>query len=367
LKNQTHMQKGAFFALFAAALFGISPVLAKLWTQALNPPLLAGLLYLGSGLGLLLLISLQTISSGKNPLISLRTLTPRLRLKLFGAIIAGGILAPLSFVASFQLASAFEISLLLNLETVATAAIAVVFFNEHVSRRVLLSMGLLILAAAISTIPMDGEIPVVQWRGSAYVVLACLFWAIDNNLTREVEDVPASVLTCLRGLSAGTFNILISLVFFGIGPKASWPSYLPALGIGAICYGVSLVFFVEALRSIGSSRTATYFAVGPFWGMLFALLLLSEKTATHQYGAAVIGALAIWLLHREQHDHLHTHEPLTHSHAHTHENDDHHEHPHELDPGKPHVHAHSHKTISHAHRHSPDIHHRHPHKAVAKN
>jgi len=382
-RSETH--RGALFALSAAALFGISPVLAKLWAFQLNPPLLAGLLYLGSGLALLLVLIYQKIVKKQNLSLELKALTPQHRLKLIGAIIAGGILAPLAFTTSLSLASAFEISLLLNLETVATAAIAALVFKEHLSRRVIFSMGLLVIAVAASTIPWGTETQILhgsspQWKGSAWVVLACIFWALDNNLTREVEAVPATVLTCIRGISAGSFNLFLSFLLFGIGKDSLvsiHSSVLAALGIGAVCYGVSLVLFVKSLRIIGSSRTATYFAVGPFWGIAFSLLLLSEKTAPHQWIAAAIGAWAVWFLYREHHEHVHTHLPLVHSHSHAHE-DEHHQHTHDIQPAQlglesedPHTHFHSHPELTHQHSHTPDIHHRHshglPHKLAEEN
>ena len=45
-------RKGIAFALFAAVLFGLSTPLAKQVSPLVEPVLLAGLLYLGSGIGL---------------------------------------------------------------------------------------------------------------------------------------------------------------------------------------------------------------------------------------------------------------------------------------------------------------------------
>ena len=44
------------------------------------------------------------------------------------------------------------------------------------------------------------------------VILACIFWGIDNNLTRDVEELSSTVLTCIKGFCAGVFTIL-DLVF----------------------------------------------------------------------------------------------------------------------------------------------------------
>jgi multidrug transporter EmrE-like cation transporter len=133
-----------------------------------------------------------------------------------------------------------------------------------------------------------------------------------------------------------------------------------ALAIGAASYGLSLVFFVEALRRIGSARTSTFFAVGPFIGSLLSVAVLGERPPAQYWFAAALMIAGVFVLYREKHRHLHTHEAIKHSHMHIH--DEHHRHPHEgIAANEPHDHLHTHGPITHIHGHWPDIHHRHGH------
>ncbi len=124
---------------------------------------------------------------------------------------------------------------------------------------------------------------------------------------------------------------------------------------------MSLVFFVLALRSLGSARTGAYFSTAPFVGAAASLLLFREQPSERFVAAAGLMALGVWLHLSERHQHKHTHEAIEHEHMHLH--DEHHQHAHAAEdpPGEPHSHPHRHEPLTHTHVHYPDIHHRHGH------
>lgn len=345
---------GPGYALIAAILFGVSPPLAKLVIGEMSPALLAGLLYLGSGLGLSFLL----FYSKQNGFRDLKNLSKNHRLKLLGAIGSGGILAPLCLVYGIQRGSAFEVSLLLNLESVTTTVLAWLFFREHVGKSVWAGKVLLILGGI--AIGFDPHSKMIFSSSGILVFLACFFWGIDNNLTRDVDDLSPTVLACTKGWVAGTFNVLLALLF-GTG-TSDLGGITASLAIGVFSYGVSLVFFILALRSLGSARTSTYFATGPFFGMFFSLLLLGERPAHYQWIASAVMAIGLWILSRESYEHSHTHESLSHRHKHVHDEHHQHQHTHDGTEGRePHDHWHTHGRMTHEHVHWPDIHHRHQH------
>jgi drug/metabolite transporter (DMT)-like permease len=184
------------------------------------------------------------------------------------------------------------------------------------------------------------------------IVAACIFWGIDNNLTRDVIDLPAMDLAGIKGLVAGVFNIAMALLF--TSGDATGYQAAGALAIGAVSYGLSLVFFIEALRRIGAARTATYFAVGPFFGTLLSIVVLGERLPPPHWFAAILMISGVFLLYREKH-------ALFHRHGHIH--DEHHIHTHQWNEEKGlHDHPHNHEPLTHIHGHWPDIHHRHGHR-----
>ena len=347
-----HMLSGQFLAILSAALFGVSPVLCKLMMGEMSPAFLAGLLYLGSGIALQILLLVQR----RNSFQELKRLSPQNRLKLSGAVLTGGIIAPLFLTYGIKYGAASQVTLLLNLETVATTLIAWLIFKEYIGPRVWSGKILILIAASIIVLKSEGGISLSI--SGLLVVFACIFWGLDNNLTRDVVELSSMALACIKGFVAGIFNILLALVFFS--GSATGMQIGGAMTIGALSYGLSLVLFVDALRKIGSARTVTFFSIGPFIGTLLSIVMLGENPPAHYWFAASLMLAGIFLLCSEKHGHMHTHEAVTHQHNHT--QDEHHWHPHDdMNSRVPHDHLHTHKPLTHIHGHWPDIHHLHEH------
>ena len=345
-------RKGLHSAILSAILFGLSPVACKAIVGEMPSSLLAGLLYLGSGLGLTWLVLRQPI-----PFYSvLATLSRRQWVNLVGAILSGGVTAPLFLAYGIRSGTATEVSLLLNFEAVATTLLAWLIFREHIGYRVWVGKALIIGASAFVVVAGSGELRLSM--AGLSVLVACVLWGVDNNLTRELESMPAPLLACMKGWIAGAFNIVLSLVLFRSQVTALQVSGV--LAIGALSYGVSLVFFIYALREIGAARTSTWFATGPFIGALFSVVLLGEHPTGAYWAAALVMLSGMLVLYGEVHRHLHRHERL--AHAHLHEPDAHHTHTHDAgECGMKHDHYHVHEAMEHAHVHWPDVHHRHAH------
>ncbi|WP_041795943.1 DMT family transporter [Pararhodospirillum photometricum] len=347
---------GPVLALVSAALFGASTPFAKALLAGVDPWLLAGILYLGSGVGLGLL-SLARRRRGPLP--------DRADLPwLGGAILAGGVVAPVLLLLGLQGLAGSTASLLLNAEVVLTALIAWGLFRENAGRRVMVGLGAIVAGAVILSWPGASE---SGPDGTPWAVLAllgaCLGWAIDNNLTRKVSLNDPLVLAGLKGGAAGLTNVVLAL---GVGHAAlPSPSLVAAgAGLGFLGYGLSLVAFVVALRLLGTARTGAYFATAPFIGALMSVLVLGEPLSGPLLVAAGLMGWGVWLHLTEQHTHAHDHPALTHVHTHDHANDPDGHHRHEHPPGNeglPHCHPHTHPALSHRHAHVPDAHHRHAH------
>jgi drug/metabolite transporter (DMT)-like permease len=358
--KEAKMHKGVLYALAAAALFGASTPFAKLLIDDAAPVALAGILYLGSGLGLAACLGWRRVARAQAQCAD-TGLTRQDLPWLAGAIVAGGICGPVLLMTGLALVPASSASLLLNLEAVLTAVLAWFVFKENFDRRIVLGMALIVAAGVLLSFEQAGA--GAPAAGVLAIVAACLCWAIDNNLTRKVAAADAVQIVMVKGLAAGTVNLLIAVA---TGAAMPGPGPTLAAGVVGFCgYGLSLVMFVIALRHLGTARTGAYFSAAPFAGAAMSLLLLQETPGMAFWAAAALMAAGIWLHVTEQHRHAHVHDALEHSHEHQHgEADEHHQHSHAFpwDPAKPHVHAHQHQPLRHTHAHYPDIHHRHRHE-----
>lgn len=346
------MNLGIVFSLVSAGLFGASTPLAKLLLGAIDPWMMAGLLYLGAGAGLAavhLSRAALRLPAVEAPL--RRADMPWLSL----VILAGGVLGPLLLMFGLARTDGASASLLLNLEGVATMAIAWIAFRENVDRRLLL--GALAILAGAALLSWQGRATLDL--GAVLIVGACLCWGIDNNLTRKLSSADPVQIAMLKGLIAGTINLVIALGHGAAFP--AWGIVGAAAVVGFFGYGVSLALFVLALRYLGTARTGAYFSLAPFVGAILAIALLGEAITLQLVIAGLFMALGLWLHLSEQHEHEHAHEALEHEHRHRH--DTHHQHTHDTDipAGEPHSHWHRHAPMVHRHPHYPDIHHRHGH------
>lgn len=350
------MHIGVFYALLAAALFGASTPFAKTLVGHVAPVALAGMLYFGSGIGLLLCFVVRALAKRNDHDQPVALTGPDVPW-LLGAIATGGVAGPVLLMFGLSMTPASSASLLLNMEGVLTALLAWFVFKENFDRRIFLGMVFIVLAGALLSweqVPVLG----VPW-GALAIVGACLCWGIDNNLTRKVSASDPLQIAGIKGLVAGAVNLAIA---FALGFRLPGAATVLTAGVVGFCgYGLSLVMFVLALRHLGTARTGAYFSAAPFVGAVISLVMLGDKPGTMFWIAAALMGAGIWLHLSESHEHEHEHLPLEHAHQHSH--DAHHQHQHDFDwDGKePHAHVHRHLPLKHAHPHYPDIHHRHEH------
>jgi drug/metabolite transporter (DMT)-like permease len=345
---------GASIALASAALFGTSTPFAKLLLgRGVDVWLLAGLLYLGSGLGLALAHAAVRAAGGPPVEAPLRRSDlPWLTL----VVLSGGVIGPLLLMLGLARTPASSAALLLNLEGLATMAIAWLWFRENVDRR-LLAGAFAILAGAVLLSWQGG--PAGLGLGALSVAGACVAWGVDNNLTRKLSSANPVQIAMIKGLVAGTVNLGFALAHGAALPGAA--VLAGAAAIGFLGYGVSLALFVLALRHLGTARTGAYFSTASFFGAVLAIALFDEPVTAQLFASAALMAIGLYLHLTEGHDHEHAHEAMEHDHRHEH--DWHHQHEHVAGdpPGQPHTHRHRHAPMVHRHPHYPDLHHRHGH------
>jgi len=343
-------------ALIAALLFGASAPLAKLLLGEVEPMPLAAFLYLGSGIGLLGVKLFQRINQqGLNGEAQIRKSD---YLWLAGAIIAGGIAAPIILLFSLRNTPAATASLLLCFEGVATTLIAFFAFKESISRRAWWAIMLITLASIFLSINLNAERGFSM--GALGIIAACVFWGIDNNFIRNISAKDPLIIVTIKGLGAGSLSLGMGMI---LGNKLpAWEVVLGTLVLGSLSYGVSIVLFIHAMRGLGAARTSALFGTAPIAGIILSLLLFREFPSWLFLVALPIMLIGTLFLVNEQHDHHHIHEIIVHEHSHIHD-DGHHQHGHEGEFAQKHSHIHQHDETAHVHHHMPDLHHRHIHSS----
>jgi len=334
------------WCLLAAALFGASTPLAKSLLADIGPITLAGVLYLGAALGVL-----PFSFRGGSPE---RRKQPRHFAFLAGAVVCGGIAGPVLLLMGLDRTPAASAALWLNLETVATAALAWAFFREHMGVRTGLAVVCVVAAGLLLAAPFDTGTLI----GAGLIALACVCWGLDNNFTALIDGYTPAQSTAIKGVVAGSVNLAVGLVLESSPPLASVGL---ALGVGTLAYGISIMLYIASAHELGATRSQLLFASAPLWGAGMAWGVFSEAITAMQLVAVVPMAAGALLLLGGKHEHDHRHDAVTHTHSHRHD-DGHHDHVHVgLPAWVRHTHEHAHDVVSHSHAHQPDLHHRHAH------
>jgi drug/metabolite transporter (DMT)-like permease len=350
------------YAVLAAALFGLSAPAAKILLMDIGPVTLAALFYLGSGIGLFVYMWFVRLS-GRDRHTMEASLTRSDIPSIVGIVLFGGILAPMVLMISLQHTPSATASLLLNFEPVATTILAVLFFHEAVDKRIVWALGLITVSCIILSYD-----PTAAWGFSIAalgILLTCIFWSLDNNISRNVAAKDPIHVVTIKGVIAG---IVMAVIAYTLGEASPPPSIaVIAMCVGFFSYGgVTSVFFLWALRGIGTARAGSILALSPFFGVVIALFIFSDPLGPAFFIALPVMAVGAYLLMTEHHSHAHFHPEVFHEHRHSHD-DLHHDHVHmgfepPLSGSGEHSHPHQHEELTHDHPHKPDIHHRHEHE-----
>ena len=310
---------------------------------------------LRAGLGLLL-YSLICRAAGKN---AIKEPLTRKELPYTVAMVVLDIAAPILLMLGIARTASANVSLLNNFEIVATSLIALFVFKEAISKRLWLAIGLVTFASIL--LGFEGSGSFVFNIGSVFVLGACVCWGLENNCTRKLSSKSSVEIVTIKGCRSGLGSLAIALVIGEQIPALQWIGAVLLLGF--VAYGLSINFYILAQKDLGAAKTSAYYAIAPFLGVAFSMVLLGERPGAQFYLALFVIAIStvimlkdtVVLQHLHQHAHTHTHEhchgELMHCHEHCHT----------------HTHAHSHGSDAgghdHGHTELPD--HQHPHPTGA--
>lgn len=340
------------YAILAAALFGMSAPLSKLLLAEISPLMLASLVYLGAGMGMLIIDLIRRVLNAK----PIEARLEKKELPYILAMIILDILAPISLMIGLTMTSAANAALLNNFEIVATSLIALIIFREAVGKRLWVALTLITLASVLLS---TQDISNLSFSlGSIFVLLSCVFWGLENNCTRKLSIKDPLQVVILKGIGSGTGALIVAAIANELSLSTLF--IIPALLLGFFAYGLSIFFYVKAQRTLGAARTSAYYAVAPFIGVILSFIFFNEAISLSFIFAILIMIVGTYFAVSEDHEHDHTHIEISHEHRHHHE-DSHHNHHHETQAEKEHAHSHVHEKMLHKHAHTPDIHHHHIH------
>ena len=281
------IRHGIFLAILAAGLYALNSPFSKLLLRFMPSTLMAGFLYIGAGLGMIIIFIFRRIAGRPG---NEAPLTGK-ELPYVIAMIVLDIAAPICLLLGLSMTTAANVSLLNNFEIVATAVIALAIFREAISPR--LWLVILFVTASCALLSID-DISSFQFNsGSLFVLLACICWGIENNCTRKLSSKDPLQIVMIKGIFSGTGSVVIGLI---CGERTVHLGMIPVvLLLGFVAYGLSIYFYVYAQRILGAARTSAYYAVAPFIGVFLSLLIFREIPGILFVAALVLMIIGAWL------------------------------------------------------------------------
>ena len=267
-QTKTTQARAVGFAILAAALYALNAPLSKVLLGQVPARMMAALLYLGAGAGMLVLRLMQK-SMGKS---SAEAPLTRKELPYTAAMVVLDVAAPIFLMLGLTGTSAASASLLNNFEIVATSMIALAIFRERISGRLWLAIGLVTLSSIVLSLEGGGSLQFSL--GSLLVLLACCCWGLENNCTRALSEKDPLEIVVVKGFGSGLGAMIVALVC-----GEHLPALLPALGalaLGFVAYGLSIFFYIYAQRTLGAAKTSTWYAISPFIGVGLSLVIFRQ-------------------------------------------------------------------------------------------
>lgn len=267
------------YAVLAAALYAVNVPLSKLMLRHVAPTMMAALLYLGAGIGLTLYAALGKKLGRSAP----REHLTKKELPYTVSMVVLDIAAPILLMAGIARTTSGNVSLLNNFEIVATSVIALLIFQEKISRRLWCAIFLVTLASAVLSFESAGAFTFNS--GSLLVLGACVCWGFENNCTKMLSSKSSVEIVTIKGCFSGLGSLFIALSLGEPLPDIRW---LPVvLILGFVSYGLSINFYITAQKDLGAAKTSAYYSIAPFLGVAFSMLLLGERPTT-QFCAALV-------------------------------------------------------------------------------
>lgn len=331
-KKFTIIQKASLLAILAAALYALNMPFSKLLLAEAPPLTLSAFLYIGAGLGMLLL----RLFGNQSKSLKISPIEHEERPFIVGMILLD-ILAPALLMFGLRSAEAANASLLNNFEIVATSLVALIIFKERISPKLWIAIVLVTVSSIL--LSLDTNATFRFSTGSLLVLAASLAWGLENNFTRRLSNRSSSDIVIIKGLGSGLGSLLLAIATRESLPQL-WLIPLILL-LGFVAYGLSIYFYVKAQKDLGAAKTSAYYAFAPFIGVAFSLILFPDKPNLSFWLGLILMGVATWFLITDsigvQHTHEHTHqhyvtrmtvqgpkevlETFNHSHFHAHENE----------------------------------------------
>lgn len=273
--------KAIVYAIAAAVFYALNVPCSKMLLDKVAPTYMAAFLYLGAGIGVGIMYLFHHNSEEPGERLEKKDMPYTVGMVLLD------IIAPILLMLGVKLGTSANASLLGNFEIVATTLIALLIFNEKISKKLWAAIGLITLSSIILSFGGKGSFTFSV--GSLLVLGATVCWGLENNCTRSISDKSTYQIVTIKGFGSGTGSLIVALIIGEQLPDIKF--ILPAVLLGYVAYGLSIFTYIRAQKTLGAAKTSAYYAIAPFIGAFLSFVILKDSLT-----AAYIIALTVMIV-----------------------------------------------------------------------
>ena len=163
-------------AIFAAVLFGISFPMSKILLVKIPPTLMASLLYLGAGFGMLVINIVKRLRKKEQ----IEAKMTKKEMPYIIAVIILDVAAPICLMLGLNMTTSVNASLLNNFKIVATSLVALFIFKEAIGKKMWIAILLITLSSIILSVEDLSDFSFSF--GSIFILLACSCWVLKTTV-----------------------------------------------------------------------------------------------------------------------------------------------------------------------------------------
>jgi drug/metabolite transporter (DMT)-like permease len=297
---------GYVAAFISAALVGsIFPIAKPILASQIQPLTLSSMTYLIAGFFMLPI----TLIGKRNKKEKESLKKDDYAILLVIGLLGGGI-APFLFFEGLKRTTASDASVLEGGELLFTVIIALLFFKEKLTK--IGYLGITITIIGITLISLSSNINGQDnWYnfnlnfGNILIIFSTLCWGLDNNISKIISKriTNTAKIVLVKSLIGGTLLLIISFYLgYKLNIEINQIPYLLILGIGG--FGLSLFFFIESLRIIGTLKTIVIFSSSAIFGLILSFFILNEKIGIMQLVATTLVILGLYYVNKDELNYL---------------------------------------------------------------
>jgi drug/metabolite transporter (DMT)-like permease len=297
---------GYLAAFISAALVGsIFPIAKPILASQIQPLTLSSMTYLIAGFFMLPI----TLIGKRNKKEKESLKKDDYAILLIIGLLGGGI-APFLFFEGLKRTTASDASVLEGGELLFTVIIALLFFKEKLTKIGYLGMTITIIGITLISLSSNINSPNNWYNfnfnfGNILIIFSTLCWGLDNNISKIISKriTNTAKIVLVKSLIGGTLLLIISFYLgYKLNIEINQIPYLLILGIGG--FGLSLFFFIESLRIIGTLKTIVIFSSSAIFGLILSFFILNEKIGIMQVIATTLIILGLYYVNKDELNYL---------------------------------------------------------------